>query len=133
MSEGQRQLFWEGILETYQQFKEVVAHGRKLALEELDPICEGRVWSGRQALDYQLVDSHGDFVMAVQKAAELANLPAGDGMEVPVVNLYPKNNRHVVPKPYEAAEEVARLVSGEWARQWSGRPLYLMPLHFRLE
>lgn len=133
MSEGERQLFWEGISETYQQFKGVVAHGRNLPLEELDPLCEGRVWSGRQALDYKLVDSHGDFVTAVQKAAELADLPVGIGVEVRVVNLHPKNNRHVVPKPYEAAEEVVRLVSGEWTRQWSGRPLYLMPIHFRLE
>jgi len=109
-----------------------VANGRQLPVDELDPICEGRVWSGRQALDYKLVDSHGDFVTAVQKAAELANLPMGDGLEVRVANLYPKSNRHVVPRPYEAAEEVARLVSGEWTRQWSGRPLYLMPFDFRL-
>jgi len=69
----------------------------------------------------------------VQKAAELANLSVGDEMEVPVVNLYPKSNQHIVPKPYEAAEEIGRVLSGKWARQWSGRPLYLMPFDIRLE
>lgn len=133
MTDTERQIFWDGIVENYRQFKEMVANGRDLPIAELDPICEGRVWSGRQALNYKLVDSHGDFVTAVQKAAELANLPTDDGVEIPVVNLYPKTNRHIVPKPYEAAEEIGRALSGEWARQWSGRPLYLMPFDFRLE
>lgn len=133
MTDTERQIFWDGISDMYRQFKEVVAQGRDLPLDELDPICEGRVWSGRQALNYKLVDSHGDFVTAVQKAAELANLPTDDSVEIPVVNLYPKTNRHIVPKPYEAAEEIGRALSGEWARQWSGRPLYLMPLDIRLE
>ncbi len=133
MTDTERQIFWDGISDMYRQFKEVVAHGRDLPVAELDLICEGRVWSGRQALGHKLVDSHGDFVTAVQKAAELANLTTGDGIEVPVVNLYPKSNRHIVPKPYEAAEEIGRLLSGEWARQWSGRPLYLMPFDIRLE
>jgi protease-4 len=133
MTDMERQIFWDGISDMYRQFKEVVAHGRDLPLDELDPICEGRVWSGRQALHYKLVDSHGDFVTAVQKAAELANLPIGDGIEVPVVNLYPKSNRHRVPKPYEAAKEIGRVLSGEWARRWSGRPLYLMPFDIRLD
>lgn len=133
MTEDERQVFWDGILEMYQQFKAVVAYGRDLPVDELDPICEGRVWSGRQALAHKLVDSHGDFLDAIQKAAELAGLSTGDGVEVPVVNLQPKSNRHAVPSPYEAAEEVARLLSGEWARRWGGRPLYLMPFDIRIE
>ncbi|MCL4265358.1 MAG: signal peptide peptidase SppA [Anaerolineae bacterium] len=133
MTDTERQIFWDGISDMYRQFKEVVGNGRDLPVAELDPICEGRVWSGRQALNYKLVDSHGDFVTAVQTAAQLANLSIGDGVDVRVVNLYPKSSRHVVPKPYEAAEEIGRVLSGEWARQWSGRPLYLMPFDIRLE
>ncbi|HRQ38503.1 MAG TPA: signal peptide peptidase SppA [Chloroflexota bacterium] len=133
MTDTERQIFWETIVEDYRLFKEMVADGRDLPLDELDPICEGRVWSGRQALAHKLVDSHGDFVTAVQKAAELSNLPTGDSIEVRVVNLYPKSNQHRVPKPYEAAEEIGRVLSGEWARRWSGRPLYLMPFEIRLE
>lgn len=131
--EEERQILWDGISESYRQFKEVVAHGRDLPFEQLDPICEGRVWSGRQAITHKLVDSHGDFLDAVQKAAELAGLATDGSHEVRVVNLYPKSNRHLIPKPYETVEEIAQWLSGEKLREWSGRPLYLLPfdLHIR--
>jgi protease-4 len=133
MTEDQRQVFWDGVLESYRQFKEVVADGRHLPIEELDNIAEGRVWSGRQALAHKLVDSHGDFQDAIHKAAELASLLPSDGkeVEISVVNLYPKGSQHIVPNPYEAAEEVGRLFSGKWAQTWGGRPLYLMPFEVR--
>lgn len=133
MTEDERQILWEGIVEAYQQFKEVVAHGRGLPFAELDPICEGRIWSGRQALAYKLVDSHGDFVDAVQKAAELAELPCDAYHRVRVVNLYPTGNAYVTPRPFEAAEEMGRWLSGERIKMWSGRPLYLMPFHIRFD
>ncbi|MCP4362917.1 MAG: signal peptide peptidase SppA [Chloroflexi bacterium] len=133
MTEDERQVFFEGITESYRQFKDVVAHGRDLLFDDLDPICEGRVWSGRQALAHKLVDSHGDFLAAVQKAAELADLPLDEDHRVPVMNLYPKESSHILPKPFEAAEEVARLLSGERVKVWSGRPLFLLPFHIRFE
>ncbi len=49
MSEDERQIFWDSIAQTYGDFKQVVAEGRALPYEDLDPICEGRVWTGRQA------------------------------------------------------------------------------------
>jgi protease-4 len=133
MTDDQRQVFWDGVLESYRQFKGVVADGRHLPIAELDAIAEGRVWSGRQALAHKLVDSHGDFQDAIHKAAELACLLPADGKdaEISVVNLYPKGTAHLVPNPYEAAEEVGRLLSGKWAQTWGGRPLYLMPFEVR--
>ncbi|MFQ5436507.1 MAG: signal peptide peptidase SppA, partial [Anaerolineae bacterium] len=65
-----REVLWQSIVDHYQKFKQVVADGRHLPFDELDPICEGRVWNGRQALERQLVDSHGDFMDAVKKAAD---------------------------------------------------------------
>lgn len=131
MSETERQIFWEGIVESYRQFKEVVAAGRNLSYDELDPICEGRVWTGRQALQHGLVDSHGDFIDAIHQTAELANLPLDDAHTVDVINLYTKRDGYVAPQPFEAAAALVRLFSGEQARQLLHRPLWLMPYTVR--
>jgi protease-4 len=132
LTEEERQLFWQGIIDTYQQFKQVVATGRNLVYEELDPICEGRVWTGRQALEHKLVDSHGDFIDAVQRAAELAGLPTDDDHEITVSNLYPKERGYLLPKPFEAGEEIGRLLSGDWLQGMFERPMLLMPFTIKL-
>lgn len=124
----------QSVEETYRSFKELVANGRNLPYDDLDPICEGRVWSGRQALSHKLIDAHGDFVDAVRLAAELANLPTEDDHEIPVVNIYPSGQRYLSPKPFDLSEpqtsiaaEIWRLFSGESIAKISGQPLTLMP------
>ncbi|MCZ7671071.1 MAG: S49 family peptidase [Chloroflexi bacterium] len=46
LNESERQIFWNSIVKTYEQFKQVVANGRSLPYAELDPLCEGAVWTG---------------------------------------------------------------------------------------
>ena len=133
----QRQILWENLTHTYERFKRTVAEGRDIPPEKLEPIAGGRVWTGRQAQDRRLVDSHGDFVDAVRKAAELAGLPVQDDYEIPVVNLYPEDGDYLTPgpaeTPQEAAQELVDLLLGERLRAWSGQPLLLLPfqLQFR--
>lgn len=132
MTVEERQVFWEGIMENYSQFKQEVANGRSLPFDTLDPICEGRVWTGRQALTHKLVDSHGDFVDAVHQAAELAGLPHDDSHRLRVVNLWPHHDGYLPPKPFAAAEEIGRWVFGERLRDLNGQPLFLMPFKVQL-
>ncbi len=133
LSDDELQILQNGIIDIYRQFKEVVANGRDLPYDELDPICEGRVWSGRQACRHKLVDNHGDFIDAVQKAAELGDLPIDDEHKIRVVNLHLKQQRHVLPQPFAAVDEVSRLLSGERLAGWQGRPLYLMPYQINIK
>ncbi len=139
LTEEEREIFWAGIVNSYEQFKQVVANGRHLPMDELDAICEGRVWTGRQAQAHQLVDSFGDFVDAVHKAAELAGWQVDDKTALPVANLYPKDGRYRLPRPFEtepdetppstddALLELGRMLLGEPLPVLDGRPLYLMP------
>lgn len=127
----ERQVFWDGIVHFYNQFKALVARGRKLPIEDLDPICEGRVWTGRQAKERLLVDSHGDFVDAIHKAAELANLPLDADHTVPIYNLYPDQDSYQLPKPFEAAEDLYNLFTTERLQQLK-QPLVLMPFELKL-
>lgn len=130
LDDVQREIYWRGIDETYLQFKEVVADGRKLPLDTLDPICEGRVWTGRQALKQGLVDSHGNMLDAVAKAVELAGIEVDDLLTVPVVNLFAKSSAYVVPSPETGQSIVEALegwLAGEQVSEWHGRPLAMMP------
>ena len=131
MTDDERQIFFDGINEFYRQFKQVVSDGRELPFDELDPICEGRVWTGEQALGHKLVDSHGDFMDAIYKAAELADLPIGKHDAVPVVNLYAKRDGYSLPQPFEPAEEITKLLSGEKIKAYLNQPLLMMPFDFR--
>ncbi len=110
----------------------MVAGGRDLPIEELDPICEGRVWSGRQALERKLIDSFGDFVEATRKAAELAGLEIDSGEYLPIINVYPSDRRYLLPNPYEQAKEVGRLLSSDYLRQFLGKPMLLLPFELKL-
>jgi protease-4 len=132
LSDEESQVLWNNIVDVYDQFKRVVASGRDLHFDELDPICGGRVWSGRQARERRLVDSFGDFVEATKKAAEIAGLEVKDGDYLPVVNIYPSDRHYLLPNPYEQAKEVARLFSTDALRQFLGKPMLLLPFELKL-
>lgn len=127
MNETERELFRQGIQTAYRQFKEVVSRGRAIPYDDLDPLCEGRVWTGRQALAHQLVDSHGDFPDAIRKAAELAGLPTDDRHQVRVINFYDRDNDYLLPQPYETAAELLQLFTPQHWQPFTGKPLLLMP------
>jgi protease-4 len=56
------------------QFKAAVSKGRKLPLEEVTAIADGRVFSGQQAKALKLVDELGTLQDAVDDAAKLAKI-----------------------------------------------------------
>jgi protease-4 len=58
----------------YTRFLDKVAEGRKLKLDAVKEIAQGRVWSGQAALKLGLVDELGGLQDAVKVAAKLANL-----------------------------------------------------------
>lgn len=58
----------------YLNFISLVAKERNMTLEQVDSIAQGRVWSGKKALELGLVDELGDIDEAIAKAAKLANL-----------------------------------------------------------
>ncbi len=58
----------------YSLFRKRVADGRKMKVEAVEEIAQGRVWIGRDALKNKLVDGMGGLDKAVAKAAELAKL-----------------------------------------------------------
>ena len=64
----------ELIDEIYGKFLDRVAKGRDLSREAVDELAQGRVWSGVDAKNNGLVDSHGGLLVAIKHCSELAHL-----------------------------------------------------------
>ncbi|MGS0729244.1 S49 family peptidase, partial [Shewanella sp. 0m-11] len=62
----------------YQDFISLVASERDMSLDYVDSIAQGRVWTGRKALELGLVDGLGELQDAVTKAAQMAKLEQYD-------------------------------------------------------
>ena len=73
----------ESIKKVYESFKLKVAEGRNLTLDEVESIAQGRVWSGKQALNIGLIDSLGDLNAAINGAAKLAEINEFNIIEYP--------------------------------------------------
>jgi len=71
----EEQALWRAITdEIYEGFVEIVAQARDLSLEEVRELADGRVYTGRQALELGLVDEVGTLDDAIMKAAELGSI-----------------------------------------------------------
>ncbi|MFZ5994757.1 MAG: signal peptide peptidase SppA [Thermodesulfobacteriota bacterium] len=75
----------QGVIDDVQsQFVEVVASGRKMPQEKIQGIADGRIFSGRQAMELGLIDKLGNMEEAIAAAGQMAGLK-----EEPEV-IYPK-------------------------------------------
>ncbi len=74
MSERERAIIQSGIDTIYHLFKSHVASGRKMDINYVDSVGQGRVWTGKRALDLKLVDGLGGLDRAITAAAKLAGL-----------------------------------------------------------
>jgi protease-4 len=64
----------EGVERVYTTFLDRVAEGRNMTYDQVDAIAQGRVWTGKEALEIGLVDELGSLDDAITAAAELAEL-----------------------------------------------------------
>lgn len=61
----------QGVInDTFDQFIHIVSDGRKMPLDKVKTLADGRVFTGRQALKLGLVDKLGDFYDSVDIAAK---------------------------------------------------------------
>ena len=73
-SDEERAIVRADIDRIYGSFLKLVASARKMTTEDVDAIAQGKVWTGRQALERKLVDELGGLEAAAKKARALANL-----------------------------------------------------------
>ena len=74
MSDEERKLLQSVMDDVHHQFIQAVADGRSLELSEVEPLADGRIFTGRQAKEARLVDELGDLEDAIRIAAEVAGI-----------------------------------------------------------
>ena len=74
MTREERRLFQRLLDEAHGRFMNVVAQGRRMSIEKVRGLADGRIFSGQQARDVGLVDRLGTFDDAVREAQRLERL-----------------------------------------------------------
>lgn len=74
MREDEKAILQNYIERGYDLFLTRCSEGRGIPKDSLDKIAQGRVWTGKQALEIGLVDGLGDIDTAIEEAAKLASL-----------------------------------------------------------
>jgi protease-4 len=87
----------------YTKFTSLVAEGRDMTVERVDEIAQGRVWSGAEALDINLVDQIGTIEDAVNWAA----------LAIEGVNSVEDVNIVDYPKPMTTIEMLLETLEGQ--------------------
>ncbi|MCF2444561.1 signal peptide peptidase SppA [Dyadobacter sp. CY345] len=92
MTEFEKSMIQKSVNEGYEKFTAKAAAGRKMPVEKLRSLAQGRVWSGVEAKANGLVDELGGVDDAIKVAAKAAKLKDGDYR----VRYYPEKK-----KPFE--------------------------------
>lgn len=72
----------------YKLFRQRVADGRRLRVDQVEQVAQGHVWLGQDALRVGLVDQLGGVEVALRKAAQLAKLTQWHSTAYPVLPDY---------------------------------------------
>ena len=85
MNTYEKEIMQMSVEKIYRDFVGKVASGRKMSIESVDSIGQGRVWSGTGALKIGLVDEIGGLNDAIKSAAKLAGIRSFSIRELPVI------------------------------------------------
>ncbi len=82
-SDEGREVYRTFLQDFYDRFLDVVAEGRGLERDAVHAVAQGRVWTGEQALERQLVDELGGLDDAFEKVVELAGVESAGRLRWP--------------------------------------------------
>jgi protease-4 len=99
-----REVVMEVIESVYNQFVEAVAEGRNMEVEAVKKLADGRIFSGRQAMEYGLVDQLGNLQDAIDLAAKLGGIRGKPAV------IYPKKRLNIID--FLVEKTVMRLIEG---------------------
>ncbi len=81
---GEKEIFQQYINQGYELFVSRCAEGRKMSIDDIKKIAEGRVWTGETAKELGLVDELGGIDQALAHAAQLAGIENYSVLSQPV-------------------------------------------------
>ncbi len=128
------------ILDAYDQFTSEISQGRKIPIEAVRKIADGRIYSGRQALKLNLVDKLGGYTMAVDLLQDICKERYGNKAKLPVKEASPRSHLAAFLESVIGGENLpfvqsasydqigfSALVPESLKSKYSHQPLWLMP------
>lgn len=82
MTDYQKNLVQSSVEATYEDFLTIVSNARNMSRDDVHEVAQGRIWTGKQAMERGLVDQLGNFDDSVSVAAQLAAI---DDYDVKVI------------------------------------------------
>lgn len=121
MTEEQRKILQGLVDEAYEQFAGVVAEGRKMDIDKVKPIADGRVYSAKQALDLGLIDNIDTYDNMKQSMLDAV------GKDVEIFT--PENKQNFISSLFEKAEDLkpksdAQVISEHLEKEDNGGLMY---------
>lgn len=87
MSDQERELLQDFVDQAHRQFVAAIATGRKMDINEVKSLADGRIYTGEEAVKKGLVDRLGNFEDAIQWAGDLG------GIEGKISTVYKKKEK----------------------------------------
>lgn len=82
LTEKEYEIMRERFMSLYEDFVQMVADGRGMEYDEVEPHSQGRVWSGYDGLDIGLVDEIGGLADAIDIAKREAGIAPDDEVKI---------------------------------------------------
>ena len=123
MTPEERKIIQDLIDDIYNQFVDVIVRDRNIPRKQVVAIADGRVFTGRQAKEYGLVDYLGDMGSAAKLASQLA------GRDGKYDLVYPQKKRaSILDYVFESAANQFSRSLREKAESWGGVGYLYRPL-----
>ncbi|MEL6987978.1 MAG: signal peptide peptidase SppA [Bacteroidota bacterium] len=140
-SEEEKKIFQDMTDDNYKLFLSIVAEGRDMTVDEVHKIAQGRVWSGKRAVDNGLVDEIGGLQDAIDCAAGLADISEYRVREYPSRQdpITQMLNRFL--KTDEVKQAILKEHLGEFSEVYNyyqlikgmDKPIALMPIEYQIQ
>jgi protease-4 len=120
----------------YREFVTKAAEGRKKKYEEIDAVAQGRVWTGREALQHGLIDRLGGMDVALEMAKERAGIRKDQDVRLVILPERKGLLETLLERQEEGVEallphDVAAVL--RWAKVLGeGRPVARLPFDLRV-
>jgi protease-4 len=142
LTEPEKRFFQASVDSIYHTFKTRVANGRKMSIESVDSIAQGRVWTGSHAIKVGLVDRVGTLQDAINCAVKMAKIPKAEYKlkEYPekkslldqLMNDYQKTISQDLMSTHFDADELKLLKTIKEIKQMKGVPQTKIPFLFTI-
>jgi len=121
MTDEHRKILQSLVDEAYEQFAGIVAEGRKMDINKVKPIADGRIYSAKQALDLGLIDNVDTYENMQQNMLDTV----GEDVEI----FTPESKENVLSSLFAKAESLkpksdAQVISERLEKEGNGGLMY---------